>query len=39
MRPAFVYKADGQRGRQWTEVFRREAPEIAAPDKYNWETT
>ena len=28
MRPAFVYKADPQRGRQWAEVFRREAPEI-----------
>jgi glyoxylate/hydroxypyruvate reductase A len=28
MRPAFVYKADGQRGLQWAEVFRREAPEI-----------
>jgi glyoxylate/hydroxypyruvate reductase A len=28
MRPVFVYKADPQRGRQWAEVFRREAPEI-----------
>ena len=28
MGPAFVYKADPQRGRQWAEVFRREAPEI-----------
>ena len=28
MRPVFVYKADGQRGRQWAEIFRREAPEI-----------
>ena len=28
MRPVFVYKADAQRGRQWAEVFRREAPEI-----------
>jgi glyoxylate/hydroxypyruvate reductase A len=27
-RPVFVYKADGQRGRQWAEIFRREAPEI-----------
>jgi len=26
--PAFVYKADPVRGRQWAEVFRREAPEI-----------
>jgi glyoxylate/hydroxypyruvate reductase A len=28
MRPAFVYKADGQRGQQWAEVFRRDVPEI-----------
>jgi glyoxylate/hydroxypyruvate reductase A len=28
MRPVFVYKADPQRGRQWAEVFRTEAPEI-----------
>jgi glyoxylate/hydroxypyruvate reductase A len=28
MRPAFVYKADPQRGRQWAEIFAREAPEI-----------
>lgn len=28
MRPAFVYKADPQRGRQWADVFRHEAPEI-----------
>jgi len=28
MRPVFVYKADGQRGRLWAEIFRREAPEI-----------
>jgi glyoxylate/hydroxypyruvate reductase A len=28
MRPVFVYKADGQRGRKWAEIFRREAPEI-----------
>ena len=28
MRPVFVYKADGQRGRQWAEIFRHEAPEI-----------
>jgi len=28
MRPAFVYKADPQRGRQWAEIFEREAPEI-----------
>jgi glyoxylate/hydroxypyruvate reductase A len=27
-RPVFVYKADPQRGRQWAEIFRREAPEI-----------
>jgi glyoxylate/hydroxypyruvate reductase A len=27
-RPVFVYKADGQRGRLWAEIFRREAPEI-----------
>jgi glyoxylate/hydroxypyruvate reductase len=26
MRPVFVYKADPVRGRQWAEVFRREAP-------------
>jgi glyoxylate/hydroxypyruvate reductase A len=26
-RPVFVYKADGQRGRLWAEIFRREAPE------------
>lgn len=28
MRPVFVYKADPQRGRQWAEIFRHEAPEI-----------
>ena len=28
MRPVFVYKADPQRGGQWAEIFRREAPEI-----------
>jgi glyoxylate/hydroxypyruvate reductase A len=28
MRPAFVYKADPQRGRQWAEIFGHEAPEI-----------
>jgi len=28
MRATFVYKADGQRGRQWAEIFRREAPHI-----------
>lgn len=28
MRPVFVYKADPQRGRQWAEIFGREAPEI-----------
>jgi glyoxylate/hydroxypyruvate reductase A len=28
MRPLFVYKADPQRGRQWAEIFREEAPEI-----------
>ena len=28
MRPVFVYKADGQRGRQWADIFRRDAPEI-----------
>ena len=28
MRPVFVYKAEPQRGRQWAEIFRREAPEI-----------
>ncbi|HEV8315259.1 MAG TPA: glyoxylate/hydroxypyruvate reductase A [Burkholderiaceae bacterium] len=28
MRPVFVYKADPQRGLQWAEVFRREAPDI-----------
>ena len=28
MRPAFVYKADPQRGRQWAAIFRQEAPEI-----------
>jgi glyoxylate/hydroxypyruvate reductase A len=28
MRPVFVYKADPQRGRQWAEIFRLEAPEI-----------
>ena len=27
-RPVFVFKADGQRGRQWAEVFRHEAPDI-----------
>ena len=28
MRPVFVYKADPQRGWQWAETFRDEAPEI-----------
>jgi glyoxylate/hydroxypyruvate reductase len=28
MRPVFVYKADPQRGLQWAEVFRRDAPHI-----------
>ena len=28
MRPVLVYKADGQRGQQWAEIFSREAPEI-----------
>jgi glyoxylate/hydroxypyruvate reductase A len=28
MRPVFVYKADPQRGLQWAEIFRRDAPEI-----------
>jgi len=28
MRAVFVYKADPQRGRQWAEVFAREAPHI-----------
>ena len=28
MRPVFVYMADGQRGRQWAEIIRRDAPEI-----------
>lgn len=28
MRPVFIYKADPQRGRQWAEIFRDEAPEI-----------
>jgi glyoxylate/hydroxypyruvate reductase A len=28
MQQVFVYKADPQRGRQWAEIFRREAPEI-----------
>jgi len=28
MRPAFVYKADPERGRQWADIFRREAPQI-----------
>jgi glyoxylate/hydroxypyruvate reductase len=28
MRPVFVYKADPQRGRQWAEIFRDEAPDI-----------
>lgn len=28
MRSAFVYKADRQRGQQWAEVFRNEAPEV-----------
>ena len=28
MRPVFLYKADGQRGQQWAEIFRREAPEF-----------
>ena len=28
MRPAFVYKADLERGRQWADIFGREAPHI-----------
>jgi glyoxylate/hydroxypyruvate reductase A len=28
MRPVFVYKAEPQRGQQWAEIFRQEAPEI-----------
>ena len=28
MRPAFVFKADGQRGQRWAEVFLHEAPDI-----------
>jgi glyoxylate/hydroxypyruvate reductase A len=28
MAEVFVYKADPERGRQWAEVFRREAPQI-----------
>jgi glyoxylate/hydroxypyruvate reductase A len=28
MPPTFLYKADPARGRQWAEVFLREAPEI-----------
>jgi glyoxylate/hydroxypyruvate reductase A len=28
MREAFVYKADPDRGREWADVFRREAPHI-----------
>jgi glyoxylate/hydroxypyruvate reductase len=28
MQPVFVYKADPQRGLQWAEVFRRDAPEV-----------
>lgn len=28
MREAFVYKADPERGQQWADVFRREAPQI-----------
>jgi glyoxylate/hydroxypyruvate reductase len=28
MRPVFAYKADPQRGRQWAEIFAREAPEV-----------
>ena len=28
MRAAFVYKADPARGRQWADIFRREAPHI-----------
>lgn len=28
MRPVFLYKADPERGRQWAEVFRQEAPEF-----------
>ncbi len=28
MRPVLVYKADPQRGRQWAEIFRAEAPQI-----------
>jgi glyoxylate/hydroxypyruvate reductase A len=27
MRPVFVYKSDPQRGRQWAEIFAREAPD------------
>lgn len=29
MRPVFLYKADPQRGLQWAEIFRHEAPNIA----------
>lgn len=28
MRPVFVFKADGQRGLRWAELFRHEAPDI-----------
>jgi glyoxylate/hydroxypyruvate reductase A len=28
MKPVFVYKADPQRGKEWAEIFRVEAPEI-----------
>lgn len=28
MKPVFVYKADAQRGEEWAEIFRVEAPEI-----------
>ena len=28
MRPVFVYKADLERGRQWADIFQREAPQI-----------
>jgi glyoxylate/hydroxypyruvate reductase A len=28
MRPVFVFNSDGQRGRQWAEIFRHEAPQI-----------
>lgn len=28
MRPVFVYKADPQRGRQWADVFARDAPDV-----------